>query len=87
MRNLALLRFLGAVQDHAATGRTLMTCAGYDPQELQIAVQTATQAGFVAATGKIHPSLRLTAEGWAWARTELAPFARLVAGETARGLV
>lgn len=77
MRNLPLLRFLAAVEEHAATSKTLMDAAGYDPLELQLAVAIATEEGFVKPTGQIHPSLRLTAVGLAWATEELAPFASL----------
>jgi len=69
-----LLRFLSAVQEHTETATTLMAASGYDPLELQIAVCAAQKNGFVEGTGKIHPSLRLTAAGRAWAAEQLADF-------------
>lgn len=79
MQNPSLLRFLAAVQDHADTSKTLMTAAGYDALELQLAVAIALDEGFVEPSGKIHPSLSLTAAGRAWAIAELAPFTSLMA--------
>lgn len=79
MGNAPLLRFLAAVQDHAATGKSLMACSGYDALELQVAIQTAQLAGYAEPTGKGTPLLRLTAEGRAWATAQLAPFASLMA--------
>lgn len=86
MRNMNLLRFLSAVQDHNDTCNTLMAASGYDPLELQIAVSAAQEAGFVEGTGKIHPSLRLTADGRAWAAIELAPFGPLIHDNPRRGV-
>lgn len=83
--NMNLLRFLSAVQTHNETSKTLMAAAGYDVLELQIAAAMADDAGFVEATGQIHPSLRLTAAGLAWATQELAPFAHLIATTAMRG--
>lgn len=85
MHNLPLLRFLAAVQEHAETATTLMRAAGLDPLELQVAVATAREAGFVEGTGNIQPSLRLTAAGRAWAGRELAPFARLAVATARQG--
>jgi len=79
MRNLALLQFLAGVQQHCDSSATLMAATGYDPLELQVAVAIAGEAGFTEPTGEIHPCLRLTAAGRAWAAAELAPFADLVA--------
>lgn len=73
-----LLRFLSAVQEHTESSTTLMAASGYDPLELQIAVIAAQKAGFVEGTGKLHPSLRLTAAGRAWAADQLADFEPLV---------
>lgn len=74
MRNMNLLRFLSAVQEHTESTTTLMVASGYDPLELQIAVMAAQNQGFVEGTGKIHPSLRLTAAGRVWAADQLAGF-------------
>lgn len=77
MRNPPMLGFLAAVQTHSETAATLLSISGLDVLELQIATVTALEAGYVAPTGKIHPSLTLTAEGRAWAAAELKPFTRL----------
>ena len=79
MRNPPLLRFLAAVQEHTETGTTLMAAAGYDPIELQLAVTTAREHGFIEATGQVQPSLCITNAGRTWAAAELAPFAGLMA--------
>lgn len=77
-KNPALLRFLGAVQHHSETTSTLLAASGYDPLELQVAVAAAQDLGLVEATGKIHPSLRITNAGRAWAAAELAPLVGLL---------
>lgn len=78
MRNMPMLNFLAAVQEHVETATTLMRASGLDVMDLQLAVASAEEAGFITATGEIHPALRLTAAGRDWAARELAPFARLV---------
>lgn len=80
MRNMSLLRFLAAVQEHATSTKSLMGTSGYDPLELQIAVGMAMETGFIESTpfrDPGHPSHRLTAAGAAWAADELAGFAPL----------
>lgn len=74
MRNVGLLRFLAAVQCHNNTTTTLLDASGFDACELQIAVAAAEEAGFIEATGKVQPSLVITAAGRDWVRQELAPF-------------
>lgn len=78
MRNPSLLRFLAAVEHHAATTATLMAASDLDPLSLQLAVAEAEERGLVQATGEIHPALRLTAAGREWAAAELAPFKHLI---------
>lgn len=78
LKNPALLRFLGAVQHHSETSSTLLTASGYDPLELQVAVSAAQDLGLVEPTGEIHPSLRITNAGRAWAAVELAPLLSLM---------
>lgn len=87
MRNLPLLKFLAAVQEHTETATTLMRASGLDPLDLQLAVATAEEAGLVEATGETHPALRLTAAGRDWAAKELAPFTRLARAATAADLI
>ena len=78
LKNPALLRFLGAVQHHSETSSTLLAASGYDPLELQVAVSAAQDLGLVETTGEIHPSLRITTAGRAWAAVELAPLLGLM---------
>ncbi len=79
MRNPALLSFLAAIVEHTETGTTLRRAAKLEPLDLQHAVATAEDLGFAVATGEIQPSLRITADGWAWVAKELAPFRGLMA--------
>ena len=78
LKNPALLRFLGAVQHHSETSSTLLAASGYDPLELQVAVSAAQDLGLIESTGEIHPSLRVTNAGRAWAAVELAPLLSLM---------
>lgn len=78
MRNPSLLTFLAAVQTHCETATTLMRAADLEPLDLQHAVATAQDLGLVETTGEIQPSLRLTADGWAWIKQELTPFRGLM---------
>ncbi|WP_282129373.1 hypothetical protein [Roseobacter litoralis] len=78
MRNASLLLFLAAVQRHVDTAATLMRAARMDALELQTAVALAQETGLVAPTGKIHPSLTLTADGRKWVADELACIAPLL---------
>lgn len=86
-KNPALLRFLGAVQHHSETSSTLLAASGYDPLELQVAVSAAQDLGLVEATGRIHPSLRITTAGRAWAAMELAPLLGLMPASELSGRV
>ncbi|PYG32397.1 hypothetical protein [Pelagimonas varians] len=78
MRNPPLLKFLAAVQMHCETAATLMRASELEPLDLQLSVAIAEDLGFVENTGEIHPSLRITADGWAWVTQELAPFRGLI---------
>lgn len=78
MGNANLLHFLAAVEHHCATTATLMAASGLDPLSLQLAVAEAEERGFVQVTDQIHPVLRLTTAGRAWAAKELAPFKHLI---------
>ncbi len=78
MRNPSLLSFMAAILEHSETGTTLGRAARLDPLDLQHAVATAEDLGFAVATGEIQPSLRITADGWAWISKELSPFRGLM---------
>ena len=78
LQNVPLLHFLAAVQAHCDTVAPLMHTSGLGAADLGLAVACAQEAGFVETTGEMHPALRLTAAGRAWAAQELAPFAKLI---------
>jgi len=77
IHNPAMLRFLAAVQQHADTGRALMRCSGYDPLEMQVALAAAREAGLIEPTAGAG-RFRLSDDGRAWARAQMAPFAPLL---------
>lgn len=78
MRDMTMLGFLAAVQTCAETSQTLMRATGLDPLELQVAVSCAQERNLIEVTGKIHPPLRITADGWDWLNGQLAPYAALI---------